>query len=121
SILKSEVRRTNRKDLVEARGRPNVPRGTISPCCRSGMPQADLWVGRTDADEVWERLPLPDSQDGKIELRQLFGLENFGLPGHRPKQRDRGEHHGNEGRSACEAVRGQGSGGRHRAREAERW
>jgi hypothetical protein len=37
-------------------------------------------VGGTDADEVWERLPLPESQDGEIELRQLYGLENFGVP-----------------------------------------
>jgi hypothetical protein len=43
-------------------------------CCRSGMPQFDLWVGGKDTDEVWERRPLPESQDGEIELRQLFGL-----------------------------------------------
>jgi len=35
---------------------------------------------------IWERLPLPESQKGEIELRQLFGLENFGIPGHGTKQ-----------------------------------
>jgi hypothetical protein len=61
------------------------PRGTIWPCCRSGLPRFDLWVGGTDADQIWERLPLPESQKGEIELRQLFGLENFGVPGHGTK------------------------------------
>jgi hypothetical protein len=28
----------------------------------------------------------PRARDGEIELRQLFGLENFGGPGQRPKQ-----------------------------------
>ena len=46
------------------------------------MPEFDLWVGGTDADEVWERLSLPESQDGEIERRQFFGLENFRIPDH---------------------------------------
>ncbi len=39
------------------------------------MPQFDLWIGGSDADEVWERLPtLPESQEGEIELRQFQAM-----------------------------------------------
>jgi len=39
---------------------------------------------------------------------EQVGLEDFGVPGHGTEQPYRGEHHGSEGRSACETVRGQG-------------
>ena len=37
-------------------------RHLIKSCCRSGMPQFDLWMGGTDTDEVWASSALSDDR-----------------------------------------------------------
>ena len=61
---------------------------------------------------------LPDDLSSAVDLgwrRSTYKWEapmltrsGFGAPGHCPKQLDRGEGHGSEGRSAFQAIRGQG-------------
>jgi len=61
---------------------------------------------------------LPDDLSSAVDLgwrRSTYRWEapmltrsGFGAPGHCPKQLDRGEGHGSEGRSAFQAIRGQG-------------